>query len=133
MKRKLRGSIVVEASIVVPLVLVLSLAMIILIIKEYQTTVNTLKSECAMFLPAENVGAMAAAGEEQEFFRCEDGYVYKVSSEYSYTEGRRWKQTSDYFKVFDINLEDEIAVTLDPMKLTTWLKDWERMRAIRRR
>ena len=70
MKKRLRGSLIVEASIVVPVVIVLSLVMIVLIVKEFQTSVNTMKFEMSMYIGKSTRDVMMEQSQTKEYFRC---------------------------------------------------------------
>ncbi len=74
MKKRLRGSIIVEASIVVPIVIVISLLMIVLIVKEFQTSVNTMKFETSMYLGTSMREVMMEQSDTKMYFRWQDNY-----------------------------------------------------------
>ena len=133
MKKRLRGSLIVEASIVVPVVIVLSLVMIVLIVKEFQTSVNTMKFEMSMYIGKSTRDVMMEQSQTKEYFRCEDNYNGMVWSEESTVISAMWKQTSDFFKIYDIDMSNMTMIGVANKTIYDGILTSECMRVIRRR
>ena len=128
MKRRLRGSIIVE-----PIVIVVSLIMIVLIVKEFQTSVNTMKFETSMYLGESMRDVMMEQSNTEQYFRCEDNFNGVLWSNEGSIVSMAWKQTSEYFKIYDFDMTNYTLIGFDNSTLMDWLVTSECMWVIHRR